>query len=590
MKQFFKYLLATIVGILISSIVLFFLFIGSLMSLSSGLSEDKQVEIKDSTILKITLSEPIFDRSPQKLDIDFSTMQPKKSTGLNTILKSIKKASTDTQIKGIYLNITDVKAGFATVEEIRNALLKFKESGKPIYSYSEIYTHKAYYLASVADSIFLNPTGDMIFQGLSSGVLFFKNALDKYGVDAQIVRCGTFKSAVEPFMYDKMSEANRTQIRTYLGSMWSHMLANIAQSRGKSVSELQTIADSLMVRSPEKAIELGLIDGTIYKDELLSKLQHLSGAKSTDKIPVTTIADYAKTPDLSADKTYTTDRVAVIYAIGSIESGNGDDQTIGSERISKAIREARLDKNVKAIVLRVNSPGGSALASDVIWREVVLAKKEKPVIASMGDVAASGGYYISCAADTIVASPNTITGSIGVFGILWNGEKLMENIGITVDTVKTASHADIGSMYRGMSTAEYAIIQSMVDKVYATFKQRVADGRGMTVEEVDAVGQGRVWSGANAKEKGLVDVFGGLNTAIEIAVNKAGLENYRVIDYPKQKSPIEAILESLGHKVSMSFIETELGDSYKYFNYISYVKSLENKSIQAQIPYMIEIN
>ena len=418
--------------------------------------------------------------------------------------------------------------------------------------------------------------------------MFYKGALEKLEIEPQIIRHGKFKSAVEPYMLDKMSNANREQTHTFINSIWQQIISGIAKERKISTASIQEIADNMLVQSPEDALKYKLVDKLLYRDEVTAELKGRLGVAEKDKLALVDFSSYFNTPTIRKYD-LATPKIAVIYATGAIESGEGDDKTIGSERISKAIAEARKDEKVKAIVLRVNSPGGSALASDVIWREVVLAKKVKPVVVSMGDVAASGGYYIACAASKIYASPNTITGSIGVFGVMFNGQKFLNNkLGITIDTVNTAKHSDLGSIYRPLTADERAVIQQEVEHVYDVFTKKVAEGRKKTQAEIDSIGQGRVWSGADAIKIGLIDAFGGLNEAITDAAKMAKLDKYRIYSLPKQKSTLESLLKKTTESEEARLMERELGLAYKYYKNLQDV--LKSQGIQARLPYSIDIH
>lgn len=587
MKSFFKYLLATVLGIILSSILLFFIIIGGIGAMVS--SQDQAVKIKPNTVLQVTLDQPILDRSNNNPfnSFDFSSFKPVPQLGLNDILNNIKKAKSDPDIKGIYLDLSVIPAGIATVEEIRNALIDFKESGKFILSYADTYTQPSYYLASVADKVYMNPEGLLMFVGLRSEIMFFKEALDKLGIEPQIIRHGKFKSAVEPFMYTKMSDENREQIKTYMGSIWDQMLKGISAQRNISVKKLNELADNLTLRDAQATVDNGLIDGLKYKDQVLSELASLTGKTDEQKIEHISLAKYTKVPDKKR-KSFEKNKIAVIYASGTVMMGEGEEGTIGSDRISRAFREARKDSSIKAIVFRVNSGGGSALASEVIWREVKLAQETKPVIASLGDVAASGGYYIVAPAQKIIASPNTITGSIGVFGLLFNGKKLLnDKLGIHVSVVKTNKFSDLGTFSRSLTAQEREVIQYSIEDTYDNFISHVAEGRHMKKEEVDKIGQGRVWSGANAINIGLIDSFGGLEDAIQVAAEAANLENYRIVDYPKLKEPLQQFIEEFQGNVRASVLKQELGSEYKYYEAL---KDITNQQgIQARIPYKIEI-
>ncbi len=589
MKDFFKFMFSSIIGTIIAIVLILFIFIGSIAAL---IPKEEAVSVKDNSILKISLNEDILDRSPNNPfdNFNFQNFEPNTPIGLNDILKNIEKAKYDSKIKGIFLDLSTIHTGFATLEEIRDALNDFKETDKFIIAYSDFYSQSAYYLASIADEVYLNPMGNIDYKGLRTELMFFKNALDDLGIEPVIIR-GTgnkFKSAVEPFMYDKMSEANRLQTKTFLGSIWDHIVKGISEERQISVEDLQNMADNMTVWNGKLAVENGLIDKLKYIDEVYSEMKEDCGMSENDKLNFISLKKYTKAPDPNRQKGLIKEKIAVVYASGDIVMGKGNKNEIGSESISKAIRKARLDDKIKAIVLRVNSPGGSALASEIILREVDLARKVKPVIASMGDLAASGGYYISCLADTIVASESTITGSIGVFGLLFNIEKLLNNkLGINVDRVTTNSHSDLGTTTRKMTADEKLVIQKNVDEIYGKFLSHVSQGRSLSIEDVDKIGQGRVWSGANAIEKGLVDVFGGLNKAIDIAADKAGIDKYRIVELPAQKDPFDEIISEFTGDVKADIIKSEVGNNYKYYEYLQ--QTLSNSGYQARMPFVMEI-
>ena len=572
------------------TIITFFIIILVLVAIGvSSSSSDKEVEVKDNSILEITLNETIVDRGSE-FDFDFKSILNDENTfGLNEILKTIEKAKYDDRISGIYLNVEMPATSPATTSEIRNKLEEFRDStDKFVIAYSEVYSQRAYYLSSVADEIYLHPEGIMELKGLSYEGMFFKGSLEKLEVEPQIIRHGKFKSAIEPFILEKMSDENREQINRFLFSIWDNMKADISNAQNISSDELNAIAENLSVQSPKDAVLNGLADALLFEDQVNYTLRKKMMIGEDDKINKISLKKYSQVSVKTANKKYSKDRIAVIYAQGEIRSGEGENLTIGSVTTSEAIKNARENDKIKAIVLRVNSPGGSALASETILREMELAKKSKPVVVSMGDVAASGGYYISCKADTIVANPTTITGSIGVFGMLLNLEKMMENkLGITTDRVKTNQYADLGSPTRALTTSERDIIQNQVERIYDTFITNVSEGRNMTKAEVDAIGQGRVWTGEDAKELGLVDVLGGLEDAIEIAADMANLENYRISNFPKLKNPIEEIFEDLGAQVTTSLVKKELGESYKYYQQLDNLKSREN--IQMRMPMQFEI-
>ena len=585
MKQFLKFTLAAAAGLMLGVFSIIIIF-----SILAASGDSKEVKLDKPYVLRLELNGEIQDRVEEMpFDLSEITGQDVNILGLNDILANIKKAKTDENIKGIYIEIGMISTGFATREEIRNALLDFKESGKFITTYSEIYTQGSYYLASVADYICMYPEGGMELRGLNSTIPFFTNALKKMGIEPQVIRHGKFKSAVEPFMLTEMSDENREQIETYMGSIWEHFLKNVASDRELTINRLNEIAENLEIQTTEDAVRLGLVDSLFYRDQFQNHLANLMEQENYDDINFVSLKKYNKVKNENARDKFKKEKVAVIYAQGEIQSGEGSETVIGSERISKAIRKARKDEKVKAIVLRVNSPGGSALASDVIWREMKLANEEKPVVVSMGDVAASGGYYIACASDKIYASPNTITGSIGVFGIMPNIEELMtDKIGITFDNVKTNKFADLGSVNRPLTQEEYDIIQKGVVDVYNTFTSKVAEGRDMSQENVDDIGQGRVWSGTNAMDINLIDEYGGLEAAVAGAAELAELEDYRIFELPEQKDPFQELLEQLEEDMQTSWIKYQLGDQYKYYKTIQDIKHL--KGVQARMPYQFVID
>lgn len=588
MKQFFKMMFASMIGGILSLVVLFFLFFTIVMGIVASSSEDDKVDIKENSILRITLSENISERSADNPfeDFDFMSFENNSSLGLKEIIATIAKAKDDQNIKGIYLDVSSVSGGLTTIEEIRNALIDFKKSNKFIYAYSEIYTQKAYYLASVADSVYLNPAGLLELKGFNAQYMFFKGALDKLEIEPQIIRVGSFKSAVEPYMQTQMSDSNRLQTSVFMGSIFNHMISKIADARKLNADSVNSIAVDLKVRSAEDAVKHKLADALRYKDEVLTSLMKASNRSSIKDLNFIDLKKYVKSAkaNISTDK----NKIAVIYANGEIVGGEGNENIIGSERISGAVRQARLDDQVKAVVLRVNSPGGSALASDVIWREIVLTKKVKPVIVSMGDVAASGGYYIACAADVIVAEPTTITGSIGVFGILFNAQKFFNNkLGITFDQVKTGKYADLGDYTRALTESERFIIQNEVNRIYEDFTQKVALGRNMPIEKVKSIAEGRVWSGIDAKRIGLIDEFGNTDTAIAIAAKKAKLSSYRIISLPEIEDPIKKLMRNLSAEAKIYFMPEE------YKALLPYAKTLDiinnNKGIQTRALNIPEI-
>lgn len=590
MKSFFKYVLATVTGIVLSFILLFVVGLIIIGRLISSMSSDKEATVANNSLLHIDLKHAITERTvPDPFeDIDIPGLAMTKSFGLNDILKRIEGAKDDDRIKGIYLDLSAVPGSFATLQEVRDALLDFKESGKFIVAYSEGYTQRAYYLASTADRVYVNPEGTVDFRGLASQTMFLKGTLDKLGIEAQVIKVGTFKSAVEPFILDKMSDANREQINALLGSLYGYFLGEIAASRQLSTDSLRAIADGYLTRTADDAISYRLVDGKKYKDELIGELKDSLDIDEDKDINLVALTKYK--PSTKSASASVRDRIAILYAVGEITSGEGSDDVIGSERISRELRKLRKDDKVKAVVFRINSPGGSALASDVIWREVDLLQKAKPVIVSMGDVAASGGYYIAAAADSIFAQPNTITGSIGVFGIIPNMQGLYnDKLGITFDGVKTGKYADaLSNLARPLTADERSIIQLEVNRVYNTFLQRVADGRKLTTAQVDSIGQGRVWTGQQALENGLVDRLGSIEDAVAAAAQKAGLDDYRVVTYPAIKSPFDALLGRSAGQASTWFTKRELGEHYRYYEQAK--AALELRGLQARLPFNLDIH
>jgi protease-4 len=582
-------MLASILGIMIAGILLLFITIGIISAMVSV--SDKPTQIQANSVLLMKFDHQIVDRAKSNPleGLDFGMFQGVKTVGLNDMLDCIRKAQTDDNIKGIYLNPMDIQAGMATVEEIRAALKEFKTSGKFVYAYGEYLSQKAYYLVTVADSLILNPQGSVDFRGLGGERSFYKKALEKLGVEVQIVRHGKFKAAVEPFLLDKMSDENRLQTETYLNSLWNEMLVDISASRNMSFDELNDIADMVATfRKADFAKQKNLVDGLKYKDQVIDDLKRLTGTSEKDDVKVVEIQKYVKVPEQREQKGLARHKIAVIYASGSIDASVSE-EGIKSEELSKAIREARRDSSIKAIVLRINSPGGSAYGSEVIWREVKLAAETKPVIASMGDVAASGGYYIACAADSILADRTTITGSIGIFGMIPNVQKLMtDKLGITQDVVITNEHSDMISLTRPMSTFERDLMQQYVEDGYDTFISRVAEGRKMEKTAVDEIGQGRVWAATNAKEIKLIDAYGGLTDAINLAKKMANLDSYRIVNLPKLKDPFEELLKGFSGSARASFMKDEMGENYKYYEQLRSI--ISQRGVLARMPYDIEIH
>ncbi len=586
--KFLGNVLAVIVGLFIFSIISILLFFGIIGMIAA--SSEKEVTLEENTILHLNLNGRILVERTSEDDLAFgSFMDPfggDSNAGLVNLKKALAEAKTNEKIKGIYLRTGLLNAGQANLLELREAFLDFKESGKFIVAYDEAYSEGGYFLASVADEIYLNPLGGMDFNGFASEGIFLKGFFEKVGIKPEVFRVGEFKSAVEPFILDKMSPENRLQTQYFLDDINNHAIEQIAASRNMTKDSLMKINRRMLVRKPNDAVTYGLASALKYEDEVHTILREKLGLTEDDEIPTinaTDLGSMAKSKNITSKN-----RIAVILAEGDIVDGNAEG-AISSEKFAKEIREARKDEDIKAIVLRVNSPGGSILASDVIWREMSEAKKAKPLIVSMGEVAASGGYYISAPADTIVAQPNTITGSIGIFGLMFNVQELInDKLGVTTDVVSTGELSDFMNMARPLTNVERTIIQSSVEDGYETFISRVAEGRGMHPDSVKKVASGRVWTGNQAKERGLVDVLGGLETAIEIAAGKikAG-DDYRIVYYPEKKPWFEEFLSTFTDQVKTRVIQTQLGDQYPLYQKIQKLKNYQG--VQVRMPQDITI-
>ncbi|MFD3001723.1 signal peptide peptidase SppA [Pontibacter toksunensis] len=586
MLNFLKYVLATLVGLLVFFFISFLLLIG----IAAASASSDEVKVAENSVLELKLDKPITERDPENpfAELGFAFGSLSSSDGLDEIKAAIRRAKTDDNVKGIFLNMILVDAGLAKLEEIRNELIDFKESGKFVVSYTDISTEKAYYLASVSDKIYLNPMGTIEFNGMSSELFFFKRLLDKLNIEAQIFKVGTYKSAVEPFFLEQASDANREQLNSFLNSINNYQLQNIAKSRGVDVAELKRVQDNLLVRDPEDAIEHKLITDVGYFDEAVSFMKEKMGIEQDAKLELVQLSKYKKVKD-NIEVSTSKNRIAVIYAEGDIVDGEGDEGNIGSRRFMDALRNARMDENVKAVVLRISSPGGSALASDVIWREIQLLKKEKPIIASMSDYAASGGYYIAMGCDTIVAHPNTITGSIGVFGVIPNIQGFLnETLGITVDHVSTGKFADMPTITRPMTEQEQEIVQNQINQIYETFTSKAAEGRDMSQDKLKEYASGRVWSGIEAKQRNLVDMYGGLEEAIAVAAKSANIEDdYRLKTLPARKSFFDELFSDFGAQTKEQSIKAELGELYPYYKLYKKVSNLQG--VQARMPYELSI-
>ncbi|MEM1323121.1 MAG: signal peptide peptidase SppA [Bacteroidota bacterium] len=588
MSQFFKFVFASCLGVILASVVV----VGIAMAMASSLmaESNKKDTIGPNTVLKLSFEEPVPEKA-NNIPIDFAEFKTKKTLGLQDIKQTLEAASKDNNIKGIFMDLSSLSLGRAKAGAVRDAILKFKESGKFVVSYGQYYSQSTYYLASAADKVYVNPIGGVDFRGFSAQILFFKDMLDRLGVNMQIYYAGQFKSATEPFRLRKMSEQNRLQVREYLDGMYEIYLQDISDSRGIAVPELKKIANELLLRDADDAVKYNMADAKGYRDEVYSYLREKLGFEEDDKLKFVSINEY----EGQANKEYdysAKDKIAVVYAEGNIVDGDGDLGSVGGDKYASILRKIRRDDNIKAIVMRINSPGGSALASDIMWRELSLAKEAgKPVIASMGDLAASGGYYLACVADSIYAEPSTITGSIGVFGMIPSLQKMMdEKLGVTMDTVKTGKFSVGLNTFLDIDPEEGKIIQSGVEDFYEIFLKRVADGRKMSRDDVHKVAQGRVWTGEKAKQIGLVDHYGGLDEAVATAARMAGLTKYRTKEYPRIKEPIEQLIEELtntGTDRAQTLIREELGELYPFYHQLRDLQDM--KGIQAKLPFMLEI-
>ena len=595
MKDFFKYVLATVIGIVVAVVVIMFLGVLTIFGLAS--SSDKDVVIEDNSVLMLELNGIISERIPESSPLDFLTqltpMGEETTLGLDDITSAIKKAKENEDIKGIYLLAGTLEAQPASVEAIRDALADFKESGKFIIAYADTYNQLEYYIASLADKVLLNPKGVLDWHGLAGMNIFYKDLMDKLGIEMQIFKVGTFKSAVEPYMLSEMSDANREQTAAYIGSIWQKFSDEVATSRNLSKDALNQIAEEgAMFKTGEELMAAGLVDSLIYKNDMRVYLNRYMGLEEDKKVSAYSVSDM-RGVKRNTPRDRSGNIVAVYYAVGDIDGGVSvlptTDEGINSEKVIKDLRKLKDDDDVKAVVLRVNSPGGSAYGSEQIWYAISQLKEKKPVIVSMGDFAASGGYYISCNADTIVAEPTTLTGSIGIFGMVPNFQAVTKKIGVNIDIEKTNSLADMGSAFRPMTETEKALMQKTVEQGYDLFTTRCAEGRGMTQEQIDAIGQGRVWTGTMALERGLVDILGGLDDAIEIAVEKAGIEQYTLKSYPEQEG---GLLSMFSDAVKDNTIRQQLlkGDAAKIFNDVYKISHLDKMDrIQARMPYNIVI-
>lgn len=587
MKDFLKYMLAAIVGVCIVGVVFTIIGIMSVAGMVAS-SSGSETKVNDNSVFILNLSGSVEERSQpnplsQLMGDDFGTY------GLDDILSSIKKAKDNEKIKGICLNAGAFACSPASLEEIRNALVDFKESGKFIVAYGGNYLQNTYYLASVADKVAINPQGSLGWHGLATQTYFLKDLYDKIGIEMQVFRVGTYKSAVEPYIATQMSDANREQTQAFVNSIWGQMVADVAESRNIPADSLNALADRNMDLQPtETYIATGLADTLMYQDEMLAYLKQLTDTEEDDALNKLYLDDMVNV-QRNVPKDKSGNILAVYYAAGTIGSSElPTDEGIDPGKVTKDLRKLREDESVKAVVLRVNSPGGSAFGSEEIWREVTLLKEKKPVIVSMGDYAASGGYYISCAADWIVAQPTTLTGSIGIFGRVPNAGKLLnDKLGIHFDGVKTNKLADLGDITRPFNEEEKALMQNMVNKGYELFTQRCADGRKMQIDEIKKIAEGRVWTGEMAKDLKLVDELGGIDRAIAVAAERAEIEDYTVMSYPKQEDFISSLMSSGTDRYLSARMKDELGVFYEPFRHLQNLKNSD--PVQARLPFMITI-
>lgn len=582
MWSFIKHVFGVILGLFLFSFFFIVILIGIVAAVSSG---DKMAIVEDNSVLVFNFNKPILELEIENpfegLDLPISS--DGGGDGVIEIKQAIASATFDDKIKGIFIKAGSINAGASQIDEIRESLLQFKTSGKFIYAYAESYSEGAYYLASVADSIFLNPVGLLELNGIANTYTFFKGTLEKLEIQPQVFRVGQYKSAVEPFLLDKMSDANKVQSLSYISSMNNYHINQIAQSRKIDVSNVKLISDSMLVHNPLDAKRLKIVDELFYYDQVQTVIRQRLGLEPKEKIKSISYSKY-KYSYSTEENEDSKSKIAVIVAEGDIESGSGDDNTIGSDKMAEEIRKARLDDKIKAVVLRINSPGGSALASDVMWREVTLTAAKKPIIASMSDVAASGGYYMAMGCTKIMAKPNAITGSIGVFGLILNVENFMKNkLGITTDGVKTGKFSDVGTFTRACTPYEKAMIQKEVESIYFDFVSKAAAGRKMSYEKLEKIASGRVWSGSEAKQNGLIDELGGINDAIALAAKAAKIDSNYVIEYrPKKKEFFEKILSSLSTDAKMKSLKSELGAVFGAYMQVEKLK--KHTGIQARLP------
>lgn len=579
MRQFFKFLFASLCALILFFLILFFSFAGAIIGSASG---GDKAEVSKNSVLTLDLTNAILEQGKEN-PLGILSNQPTEVTGLNDIINSLHAAKTDDKIKGIYIKLGTAPIGWASLQEIRIALEDFKKSNKFIIAYGEVCDQKSYFVASVADQIYVNPAGGIEFNGLSMTGMFYKGTIDKLDIKTEAFHCGKFKGAYEPYKLEKFSDPNRYQLSVLLGDIYHQFLLAVSQKTGTDTASLAALANNGVIKMPNDAIVNKLIDGAIYGDSVEQILRNKLTLKEKDKINFVSMSDYAVT---ISEKSDSKDKIAILYAEGAIYDGEGDED-IHSKDIVKNIRKIAKDDNIKAVVLRVNSPGGSALASEVIYHELAELHKKKPIVVSMGNYAASGGYYISCAADSIFADPTTLTGSIGVVGVMFNITDMMKNkLGITTDVVKTGQYADFPTATRTMTDMERNWIQAHLDSTYNLFKTRVSNARHLTMEEVEELAQGHVYSGTLAKELNLIDDIGNLQRAISSVASMSKLKEYKLVEYPKPIDKINEIISSIsGQKREDASLKKMLGDDYIMYKEIQKIKSQQNQ-IQAVMPWL----
>ncbi len=585
MKDFIKYVLASITGYIILMVLLTFL--GIAMLVSAALSGDKPQPVKAHSILQLNMSGEIVERAKNDPLSELSIFDDRlpKEQGLNEIIDMIDKAAADDNIDGIYIKHGGLSAGLATCSEIRNALMRFKESGKFIYSYAAYYSQKNYYIASVSDSIFLNPGGGIDLRGFASEQMFFTKMLEKYDVEVNVIKYGKYKSAVEPFFNEKNSPENAEQLTVLLNGFWNDFASKVESSRGISKANFDAYANSSMLfQDIHKNIEYHLADALTYYDEVESAIKKRQGKDDDDKLRFVSLGKYKNALVDKKKKKNADDKVAVVYASGAIDGGS---QGINSAELAETLRDLQKKDHIKALVLRVNSPGGGAYGSEQIWHEIVRLKEKMPVVVSMGDVAASGGYYISCAADSILVSPSTITGSIGAFAVFMKLGKTFERFGITTDRVKTHDLADMNSVFRSTTFEEKQLMQGWLDRMYVDFATRCGEGRGMSFESIDSIGQGRIWTGTDAISIGLADAYGGLHEAIQIAANMAELQDFQKVEYPKQKTIMEQLIDDMQMSIGSAWSRMRWGTEMNLYQQAQ--ELLQQEGAQMRLPYEITI-